>query len=336
MQVPDQKIVVLGTGGTIAGRLRGDDAASGAYDAAREPVEALLHGLQVPRGYGLVAEQVAQVDSKDMDLAVWQTLVRRLQHWLSRADVAAVLVTHGTDTLEETAWLLQSLLAPARPVVLVSAMRAADAPDADGPANLRDALGVGVQPGARGVVAVAAGRILSAEQVQKVHGSRIDAFASACGQDLGEVREGAVSGPGGQPLAWPASEPVPGERVAAFLAAPALPRVWSGAGFDAGTWTRMLDPSCARLLGLRPLQGLVLVGTGSGTLHHGFEPVVQVARDAGVDLVLVTRCAQGGLAASASASSGPLAMLRRSTLSPVKARIQLMLDILGQASGVPA
>lgn len=348
MQVAGRKIVVLGTGGTIAGRMRnapdggtappgdvGPLPSAGAYDVAREPVDALLCGVPVPPGYVLAAEQVAQVDSKDMGLLIWQALVRSLQAALARTDVAAVVITHGTDTLEETAWLLQSLLAPAKPVVLVSAMRPADAPDADGPRNLRDALTVAVQPGARGVVAVAAGRLLSARQVSKVHGARLDAFASAEGEDLGKVTLDGIQPASGGAVAWPvdASGGSAG-RVAAFLAAAALPRVemlWSSAAFDPVGALALLESGQGGLSST-PVQGLVLVGTGGGTLHQALEVVAQSALARGLPCVLVTRCPEGGLAGGEGATPAP--SVQRSALGPFKARIQLMLELLDRNSCV--
>src|SRR4051812_44914182 len=120
MQVSRGEIVVLGTGGTIAGR-----AASAAdnvgYRAGEVPVDELLRGLAVPGGLRVHAEQVAQIDSKDMDFAVWATLAGRCAHWLAQEEVAGIVVTHGTDTIEETAFFLHCLLAPAKPVVLTGA-----------------------------------------------------------------------------------------------------------------------------------------------------------------------------------------------------------------------
>jgi L-asparaginase len=90
----------------------------------------------------LEAQQVAQLDSKDMDFATWQRLAQAVQAQLARADVAGVVITHGTDTLEETAYLLHRVLAPAKPVVLTAAMRPATALVPDGPQNLFDAVQV--------------------------------------------------------------------------------------------------------------------------------------------------------------------------------------------------
>ncbi len=120
----ERRIVVLGTGGTIAGRADSAQDNLG-YRAAEVGVDDLLRGVPRAHGLALVTEQVAQVDSKDMDFPVWLALAGRCAHWLGREDVAGIVITHGTDTMEETAFFLQSVLAPARPVVLTGAMRPA-------------------------------------------------------------------------------------------------------------------------------------------------------------------------------------------------------------------
>ncbi|MCU0814799.1 MAG: asparaginase, partial [Burkholderiaceae bacterium] len=131
----------------------------------------------------LECEQVAQLDSKDMTHAVWQRLARRCAHHLARAEVAGVVVTHGTDTLEETAYVLHRVLAPAKPLVLTAAMRPATSLQADGPQNLLDAVTV-ARSAVRGVVAVIAGQVHGAADLRKVHTWRLDAFSSG---DAGPV-----------------------------------------------------------------------------------------------------------------------------------------------------
>eukprot|EP01041_Mallomonas_annulata_P017286 gene17286-35680_t len=118
MQVSGQKIVVLGTGGTIAGTSAqaGDNIG---YTAAQVGVEQLLAavpGLQALAGGTLVAEQVAQVDSKDMDDGVWRALAQRCAHHLANPDVRGLVITHGTDTPEETARFLHEGLDTTKPV----------------------------------------------------------------------------------------------------------------------------------------------------------------------------------------------------------------------------
>ena len=120
-------VVILGTGGTIAGasQVPGDNVH---YRAAQLGVQQLVDAVPGLAGQALESEQVAQVDSKDMEFGIWLTLTRRVEFHLARAEVAGIVVTHGTDTLEETAYFMQRVLAPRKPVVFTAAMRPADLP----------------------------------------------------------------------------------------------------------------------------------------------------------------------------------------------------------------
>lgn len=318
MQVRQKKIVVLGTGGTIAGLAQG--AGPGRYRAAQMPVGDLLAAVPVPEGFGVAVAQVAQVDSKDMDLPVWQALLTAVRTQLEQGDVQGVVITHGTDTLEETAWLLQALLGPRKPVVLTCAMRPADAADADGPRNLADALAVAADPDAHGVLVVCAGRIMGAQDVQKVHSSRLDAFSAGEAGDLGRVQQGRIH--------WLRDRPLPphvGGALDALLAASTLPRVeivLSHAAAGGAMVDAIVDREAAARLGAEPVRGLVLAGTGGGTLHRELELAARRAQSMGVRVVRTTRCADGRL------QPRPDDEFPVVSLSPVKARLALVLDLL--------
>lgn len=315
--------VILGTGGTIAGRATraGDNVG---YVAGQVSAQDLIGAVPALAGMPLEVEQVAQIDSKDMGFAVWQRLAQRVAHHLAREEVAGVVITHGTDTLEETAFFLQQVLRPTKPVVLTCAMRPATALVPDGPQNLLDAVAVAGDVQAHGVVAVCAGLIHAAEHVSKVHTYRVDAFDSGDAGPLGCVEENRVrwfhrppSGGGGSS--------VDTERLQRVLAVSALPRVeWitSHADADGGLLQAALEMALADPQRLP--QGVVVAGTGNGTLHHGLEAVLRQAQDRGVRVVRSSRCARGQVvpgAAGALAESLPL--------SPAKARIALALELLG-------
>src|SRR6185503_11271327 len=119
-----------------------------------------------------------------------------------RPEVAGIVITHGTDTLEETAYFLHRVLSPGKAVVLTAAMRPATALAPDGPQNLFDAVQVATEPGARGVVVAFAGRVHDAAQVRKTHSYRVDAFESVDGALVARVEEGAVRTVG----RWPVGE----------------------------------------------------------------------------------------------------------------------------------
>ncbi|MDB5732063.1 MAG: L-asparaginase [Variovorax sp.] len=316
-----RRVVVLGTGGTIAGRARaaGDNLG---YTAGEVGVAELLADVEAPPGTILLAEQVAQIDSKDMEFAVWQRLAQRCDAWLAQPDVAGVVVTHGTDTLEETAFFLQSVLAPGKPVVLTCAMRPATSLSPDGPQNVRDALAVAATPGASGVTVVCAGVIHGAHDVQKVHTYRLDAFASGDAGPIGYVEEGAVrcvrnwpSAPGGR--AYPAID-----LIAGLAQWPRVEIVTSHAGAR-GTLVDILVSEHLSASTPSRLDGLVAAATGNGTLHHALEAALLRAQAAGIAVVRATRCAEGRILAHPSAG-----LRDAGDLTPVKARVALMLELI--------
>nr|WP_315187766.1 asparaginase [uncultured Albidiferax sp.] len=323
------RIVVLGTGGTIAGRASraGDNLG---YTAGEVGVAQLLESLGgFAAGIELVAEQVAQVDSKDMGFALWQQLAARCEHWLAQADVAGIVITHGTDTLEETAYFLQAVLDPAKPVVLTCAMRPATALVPDGPQNLLDAVAVAATPGARGVVAVCAGNIHSARDVQKVHSYKVDAFASGDAGLVGLVEEGRVR----LLRPWPSAlDFYEGNRPPALIlsAQEAIKNIVLG-GLPANAWPRVeIVLNYAGASGLlvdalvvQGVQGIVVAGTGNGTLHAELAEALLRAMAQGVRVVRSTRCVFGRVL-----GLGSDAIPDAQGLSPVKARIALLLELL--------
>ena len=311
-----QKIVVLGTGGTIAGTAAqaGDNIG---YTAAQVGVEQLLAavpGLAERAGGALVTEQVAQIDSKDMDCDVWRALALRCAHHLQDPGVRGLVVTHGTDTLEETAWFLHTVLGARKPVVLTCAMRPATALTPDGPQNLLDAVAAVQAPGAAGVLAVAAGEVHGAKHVQKVHPYRVNAFSSGDAGPLGWVEEAQVRWAQNQPPALTGQALVAIEKIANAAEWPVVEIVTSHAGASG----RVVDG-----LVREGVRGLVVACTGNGTIHHALEAALLRADAAGVKVVRSTRCPEGQVLPKPGdrwPDSGGL--------SPVKARVALMLDLL--------
>lgn len=311
-----QKIVILGTGGTIAGRsaLRHDNVG---YTAAQVGVEELTANIpQLPAhvaGFELVFEQVAQVDSKDMDAAVWTLLAQRAFSALYQPDVCGVVITHGTDTIEETAFFLQSVLPATKPVVLTCAMRPASALNPDGPQNLLDALSVVMDAHAGGVMVVCAGIIHGAETVYKIHPYRLDAFSSGEAGALGWVEEARLRWAG---LPLRLTRPLWDAR--ALPAAAAWPKVEIVLNHAGATGT------VVQALLQAGVRGLVAAGTGNGTLSQPLTQALHQAMAEGVQVVRATRCPLGQVIPVPDATI-PLA----AGLSPVKARVALQLSLMG-------
>ncbi len=321
-----KKIVVLGTGGTIAGTAAhaGDNIG---YSAAQVGVATLLAGVpgmaDVLQGDTLVAEQVAQVDSKDMSFAIWTALALRVQQYLAQDEVCGVVITHGTDTLEETAFFLHAVLPTAlqlrKPVVLTCAMRPASSLSPDGPQNLLDAVALARTPGACGVMAVCAGVVHGALAVQKVHVYRTDAFSSGDVGPLGFVEEGGFRPAKAWPLALGHQAAVSIEKIADVTTWPRVEIVMNYAGGSAAVVDALLQP----LPGVAPLQGLVVAGTGNGTLHVELIAALQRAELAGVKVVRASRCGEGRVLPVPGSEFAD-----SQDLSPVKARVALMLALM--------
>jgi L-asparaginase len=330
--VRPQRIVVLGTGGTIAGRARqpGDNIG---YTAGEVGVAQLLASAGVAQDgtLALEVEQVAQVDSKDMSLALWQQLAARCLHWLAQDDVDALVITHGTDTLEETAFFLHTVLQPRKPVVLACAMRPATALVPDGPQNLLDAVAVARTAGAQGVLVVCAGSIHGAREVQKLHSYATDAFDSQPAGALGVVEEGRVRRlrpwPGSaddlalHPSPWPDAPALPVlQRRVLETPSAAWPRVEVVLSY-AGANGLLVDALVAQ-----GVQGLVVAATGNGTVHADLQAALLRASAAGVVVRRATRCAFGRVLPTAAD-----ALTDSAGLQPLKARIALMLQLLAEA-----
>ncbi len=318
MQNSASLVVVLGTGGTIAGTAASSSDDSG-YTAAQLSITQLLATVPGLGGVPIEAEQVAQIDSKDMSHAVWQMLALRVAHHLARTEVAGLVITHGTDTLEETAYFLQRVLAPTKPVVLTGAMRPATSARADGPRNLLDAVALVQQAsgaGLTGVLAVLNGVVHGARQVRKAHPTRLDAFDSGEAGPLGVVEAGrlrVVSSAASQASA-DAAAPVAHALTRDLRDWPRVEIVISHAGAS-GAVVRAL---CAD-----GVDGLVVAATGNGTLHHDLELALLSAQAQGVAVLRSARSGDGQVTAAAHAD-----VPGAGDLSPVKARIELMLRLL--------
>lgn len=313
MQSDARQIVILGTGGTIAGTAASATDHTG-YSAAQLGVAQLVAAVPPLAGLPIACEQVAQLDSKDMDHATWAALARRAAHHLARAEVAGVVVTHGTDTLEETAYFLHRVLGPARPLVLTAAMRPATAFGADGPQNLLDAVTLARTPGAAGVLAVLAGAVHAGAGLRKRHTYRVDAFDAGDAGPIGWMEEGRVR----RLRPWPDTAGLGVERLPADPAAwPAVEIVTSHAGSDGRVVQALRDTG---------VRGIVVAATGNGTVHHALEKALREAQQDGVTVWRSSRCLDG-VVTSAPGEVFPSA----GALTPVQARIELMLRLMGIA-----
>jgi L-asparaginase len=263
----------------------------------------------------ITVEQVANVDSADLLFEHWRALVARIRDaFTADPELAGVVITHGTNTLEETAWLLQLLIDDPRPVVLVGAMRPATALSADGPLNLYQAIQVAVSSAARGqgVLVVMDGQIHSAQRVTKVATQGVGAFASPDAGPLGWVDDAGVHLPSSEE--W---RPKP-------LAQIQLPMDWPRVAIIYGCVEPSVDWITA-LLG-SGVQGLVFTGTGAGQLSEGERSALRVW-DGPLPLILRSnRCGSGPV--YGDSDQAQLGLVPASGLNPQKARVLLLLALI--------
>jgi L-asparaginase len=184
------KVVVVSTGGTIASRV---DRERGFVTSKASGAE-LVGLLPEPTDIAIEVDEFAMVGSFLFDLDLVFRLTQRIAAHLDNAAVAGVVVTQGTDTMEESAFMADILIDSDKPVVFTGAQRHADEPDSDGPRNLGDAIKVAAAPEARGLgsMIVFEQEIHAARDVTKVHAARVGTFASAEHGKLGEVDGGRV------------------------------------------------------------------------------------------------------------------------------------------------
>ena len=311
------KVVVLGTGGTIAGWAPNPDQTR-QYRAGEVAVDDLVRGIK-PSGLQIETEDVARIDSKNMGWTEWQRLVARLAHWLAQEDVRGVVVTHGTDTLEETAILLHALFPTGKTIVITGAMRAANVSEPDGPGNLKDALAVASAPGRAGVIGVFAGQVHAAASLTKLDSQALSAFASAdpvpiavAIQNLDALQARFARQP---------THPVDLD-VAEFGRVSYWPRVemvHNHAAQDGG-----LVRTIMRADG-KPA-GWVVAGTGNGTMSQGLEDALSEAQQQGAWVWRTTRCTWGQVQAQSGDRFGLV-----SPLNPYKARVVMVLALLANA-----
>lgn len=186
-------IHILATGGTIAGT--GSSATGTSYTAGQVAIGALLDAVpEIKDIANVTGEQIVRIGSQDMNDEVWLTLAKKINELLKRPDIDGIVITHGTDTMEETAYFLNLTVKSDKPVVLVGAMRPSTALSADGPLNLYNAVvtAAAKESKDKGVLVAMNGLILGAESVVKMNTVDVQTFQAPNSGALGYVLNGKV------------------------------------------------------------------------------------------------------------------------------------------------
>lgn len=311
-----KKIYVLATGGTIAGA-SSDSVATTGYKAGSIGIEKLI--AAVPEIYNIAdisGEEIAAIDSKDMTEDIALKLVRRVNELLAFGDYDGVVITHGTDTLEETAYLLSLLTCTEKPVVLTGAMRPATAISADGPLNLLDAVRVAASDKARdmGVLVVTNNQINGAHDVTKTHTMAVDTFKSSNGGALGAVDDGAVTF-----YRRPLRTHLPNSLSLSqnIKELPQVAILYAHTG-DNGELVKLACQNNVR--------GIVYAGMGNGSIPARVLEKFKQARKQNIAVVRSTRAICGAVTKT-EAEYEDLGIIASFELNPAKARILLQLGL---------
>ena len=315
------RIALVATGGTIAGAGAGAEGkASAAYQAAVVGADDLIARVpQLARLAQLQTEQLLQIDSADFTDDKLLLLARRVAALCAREDVDGVVITHGTDTMEESAYFLHLSVKSAKPIVFTGAMRPGTALAADGPANLVHAVAVATHTSSqgRGVLVVMNEEIHSARDVAKVHAMRLDAFASPHGA-LGLVVEGVPR--------WYRHVARPHTTQSEFdiTTLDALPFVGLVAGHG-NMQAEIFDAWVAA--GVR---AIVYSGVGGGTVPSYLREHLVALRERSVWLVRATRTGAGPVIRNANADDDAHGWIVTDDQSPARARLLAALALTRQ------
>lgn len=310
-------VVILGTGGTIAGKASSASATTG-YTPGSASVNDLLESVPgISEAARLSAVQVANIGSEDMTDDVWARLVKECESWLEDKNVTGLVITHGTDTLEETAFLLNQILKSNKPVVLVGSMRPATSISADGPMNLLNAVRVAVDPesAGKGVLVVLNDEIHAARDVTKSNTTNCDTFISPRLGAIGFISGGKVSYFKESCRPHTTKTPFTSGLIQERRALPIVDIIYAHANQD----DRLIRAACAS-----GAKGLVYAGFGNGSVHKNAFAALERAMENGIEVVRASRTGSGEVVNSAPEWT-EAGMINAGTLNPQKARILLQL-----------
>jgi L-asparaginase type II len=310
-------VTILATGGTIAGTGASSTTTVG-YTAATVGVQNLIKAVpELSKVANVTGEQVFQIASENMSNEHWLTLAKRVNALLAQNNVDGIVITHGTDTLEETAYFLDLVVKSRKPVVLVGAMRPSTALSADGPINLYNSVLLAASPDAvgKGVLVAMNDQIQSARDITKVNTSTLDSFRTP---ELGML--GYIQG----------SKP--------FFYRQSLRKHTTETEFDIGALQSLpqvdivygyanMNPVALDAFVAAGAKGIIHAGVGDGSLASKVLPSLKAARAKGAIIVRASRVGQGILARNGEANDDQLDFVAADTLNPQKARILLMLAL---------
>jgi L-asparaginase len=312
-------VVVLATGGTIAGAAGSDVQA--AYTSGQVGVEQLLAAVpQTKEIATLRGEQISNIGSQDMNDEVWLKLARRVNELVAMPDVDGVVITHGTDTIEETGYFLNLVVKSRKPVVLTASMRPSTALSADGPLNFYNAVAVAANKDAagRGVLVVINDWIHGASSLTKTSTTAVQTFLSPLRGLVGTVAYGKSEfyrGPVGKNTV---------DSEFSLDGVTALPRVDIIMAYE-NMDGKLIDAAVAA-----GAKGIVIAGVGNGNMTASALEALGAQAKKGIVCVRSTRVATGQVGRNVEVDDDKLSLVASDDLNPQKSRVLLRLALLKQ------
>src|SRR5512136_792503 len=310
-------VVVLATGGTIAGAAASDVQAG--YTSGQVGVEQLLAAVpQAKKLATMRGEQIANIGSQDMNDEVWLKLAKRVNELVAMPDVDGVVITHGTDTIEETAYFLNLVVKSKKPVVMTAAMRPSTALSADGPLNFYNAVAVAANKDAagRGVLVVVNDWIHGASSLTKTSTTAVQTFLSPLRGLVGTVAYGEAEfyrGPVGRNTV---------DSEFSLDGVTALPRV------DIVMAHENMDGAIIDAAAAAGAKGIVIAGVGNGNMTEAGLKALAAQSKNGVVCVRSRRVATGRVGRNVEVDDDKLGLIASDDLNPQKARVLLRLALL--------
>jgi len=312
------KIMILATGGTIAGAQT--STAEAGYKSGSFSVDDLIKAVpQLKDLADISGEQVANIGSQTMNHEVWLKLAKRINEVL-KGDTDGVVITHGTDTMEETAYFLSLVVKSSKPVVLVGSMRPATAIGADGPANLYDAVALAANPQAVGLgpLVVLNDEIHYAHEVQKTNSTQLDTFKSPNRGRAGVMNTGKAYFFSRNTTRHTTKSEFSLDD-AGVKDLPRVDIVYSYANFGRDTIDYLVGES---------VKGIVLAGVGDGNSTDAAIAALADAAKKGIAVVRATRTGSGLVVRNVEVDDDKLGFIAAMELNPQKARVLLMLGLM--------
>lgn len=314
-QLPN--IVILATGGTIAGAAPSGTQA--AYTSGAVTIDAMLAAVPgIKNLANIKGEQIANVGSQDMTFEIMLTLAKRINTLLATNDVDGIVITHGTDTMEETAFFLNLVVKSDKPVVMVGSMRPSTALSADGPLNLFEAVGVAADPNSRGrgVLVVMNDWIHAAHSLTKTSTTALQTFMSPLRGLVGTSSYGKND----------------------FYNNPHWKHT-TGSEFDISNVSRLprvdilyacadMAPDLIDASVANGAKGIVIAGVGNGNMNKASVEAASRAAKKGVVIVRSSRVATGSVGRNVEVNDDEMNFVASDELNPQKARILLTLALL--------